>query len=178
MVSPGASFFYIVRDIFEEIKLLLSERWIEKSDVFNETKHYDYALIACEKAILLNPQNTSAYLSKGSLLWHLKRYEEALNVYEQLINIAPDNILALISLAYALLTLGRYQAALQTCEQVVRFDPENVAAHLFRGYLYGLLRDQAYQRAKQIGSERWQEQLNSKYLIMKPDNLSLFKDHK
>jgi hypothetical protein len=165
------AFVYIVRELFEEMKLLLSQQWVEKSEVFADTKYYEHALRACDNAIGLNSKNISAYMSKASLLWHLERYEQALSMYEHVISLEPENIVAHMSRSYALWILGRYRAALQACEHVLFLDPENGIAHLLSAYLYGVLREQAYQRAHQIGLGKWQEYLGNKYLIMKPDTL-------
>jgi tetratricopeptide (TPR) repeat protein len=160
------AFFYVVRDLLEEIKLLLSQRWVEKSKIFHDSQRDDYALLACEKAILLNPLNIPAYLSKGTLLWHARRYEEALSTYKQIIALDPKNIFAHVSETYALWTLGRYHEALIACDQILLLDPENTIAYLVKAHLYTSLRDQAYQKAKQLGFRNKQALLNDGHPIM------------
>jgi tetratricopeptide (TPR) repeat protein len=155
-----------VRDILDEVKLLLSQRWVEKSKVFHDSQRHDYALLACEKALLLNPLNVAAYLSKGALLWHARRYQEALSTYEQIIALDPKHILAHISKTYALWTLGQYHEALITCDHILLLDPENTIAYLIKAHLYTLLREQAYQKAKQIGSRNAQALLNDGHPII------------
>ncbi len=161
------AFLAIVNGIFEEIALLLSQRWLEKSDIFSDTNRYDYALEASKKAIHFNPKNVSAYLSQGALLWRLQQHEEALDTYDQILLLAPDNIVAHISKCYALWTLRRYYAALQACEQALLLHPDNSVLYLLKGQLYGVLQEQAYQQARQLSGTKI-DHINQKYFLMKP----------
>ena len=162
-------FLDIVSDIFKEMKLLLSQKWLEQSNMLYDTQQHEYALNACEQALLLNPENVSASMSKGALLWHLERYEEALALYEQILLLDPGNSVAQMSKCYALWVLGRYPEALQACERVIFLDPENSLVYLLKGQLHELLRNQAYQKARQLGDGKALDFLNYRHLIMKPN---------
>lgn len=164
---------YVVQDLFDEIKLLHSQRWLEKSGISQEIGRYDQALEACDASIALNPANIPAYESKGALLWKLERYREALHVYEEIIRLDPKHIVAHMHRAYALWVLGRHEEALIACKHVISLDPENSLAFLIMGGLYELLRDQSHRRAKQIDAARARLYLTSKYAIINPDILPI-----
>ncbi|GCE15675.1 toll/interleukin-1 receptor domain-containing protein [Tengunoibacter tsumagoiensis] len=144
------AFFSIVQDIYAEITLLLSQKWLETSNNFQDAKDYEYALRACQKAIQLNPRNSSAYLNAGTLFWHLRQYEEALTAYEQVIQLEPTNSIAHVSRCYALWNLGHYQLALHACEQAILLQPDNSTLYLIQAQLYELLKVQALQKARQL----------------------------
>jgi tetratricopeptide (TPR) repeat protein len=167
------AFLGIAKDIFAQITLLLSQRWLEQVNTFYDTQQYNHALQASEKAIRFNPKNVSAYLSRGALYWQLKRYEDALDTYERVIELDADNIIAHMSKCYALWVLGRYQIALQSCERAILLHPENTILYLLKGQLHELLRDQAYQKARQLGGAK-AEYLDQKYLIMQPKDAFAF----
>src|SRR2546421_8659691 len=91
------AFFDVTKVLFKEVSDLLSQKWLEESNVFHAAQRYDDALVACEQAIRLDSKNIAAYMSKGSILWHLNRLGEALEAYELVIHLDPQNIIAYMS---------------------------------------------------------------------------------
>ena len=52
---------------------------------------YDEAIKADEKAIEINPENSTAWTNKGFALYSLNKYDEALAAYDKAIEINPRN---------------------------------------------------------------------------------------
>ncbi|GAC1386526.1 MAG: hypothetical protein NVS4B7_14110 [Ktedonobacteraceae bacterium] len=163
----GDAIHEVLKYIFYKVNVLFSERWLNESSIYYDSKLYNEALKACEQAIELNPYNISAYMSKGAILWHRGYYQESLKVYEQIIRLDPGNIVGYMSRAYVLLNLSRFEEALKACEQAIYLDPNNAIAYVIKGYLLEILANQSFNIAKEIGAEAGQSYLDNKYFIIK-----------
>jgi tetratricopeptide (TPR) repeat protein len=78
---------------------------------------YREALIACDRAIRLDPDLARAYNNKSVALCGLKRYGEAVGVSEQAILIDPNLAVAYHNKGVALQGLGRANEAHQSIER-------------------------------------------------------------
>jgi len=88
--------------------------WTNKGDALYELGRYGEALKCYDKAIEINPNNTTAWNNKGFVLDELVRYEEALKCYDKAIEINPNNTAAWTNKGAALYKLGRKSEA-QRC---------------------------------------------------------------
>ncbi|HEX7445580.1 MAG TPA: tetratricopeptide repeat protein [Methanothrix sp.] len=65
------------------------EAWSAKADIFYFQKHYNNAMICCEKSLCINPNNALACNTKGNILYMLGRYKEAIGCYNKAIESEP-----------------------------------------------------------------------------------------
>src|SRR5690349_13632675 len=83
-------------------------QWADEGNLLYESRHYEEALAAFERAIQLDPGNTIAQCGKASSLNCLGRYEQALTAYTCAILLDPNYAYAYSSMGMTLFALGRY----------------------------------------------------------------------
>ncbi len=93
------------------------DQWLEEGNDHLNGGHYEEALVAYDRAILLDPNLALAYDSKGDALSDLKRYDEALAAYEHAILLDPNLTVAYHNKALTLERLGRTKEAQQAREK-------------------------------------------------------------
>ncbi len=64
--------------------------WYNKGVAIGKLNKSDEALIAYDKAIEINPQNSDAWYNKAVILNKLSKSAEAINAYEKAIEINPQ----------------------------------------------------------------------------------------
>jgi tetratricopeptide (TPR) repeat protein len=129
--------------------------WLAASYSLGILKRYEEMLLACDRALAIDPSHEAAWLNKGFALHYLKRYEEALQTYDRALAIAPNYVLAWDRKGDTLRDLKRYAEAIQVYDQALAIDPNRVSAWDGKG---NTLRDlkryaeaiQAYDRALAI----------------------------
>ena len=136
-----------------------SEGWLDEAKTHLNAKRYEEALVACEQAIRLDPNDAWAYSNKSIALNNLKRYEEALVAFEQAIRLDPNFTDAYTIKGVVLNNLKRYQEALVVCEKAIRLDPNNAVAYDNKGNALQKLgreeeAEQAFAKARQLEAIR------------------------
>jgi len=121
------------------------KKWLEKGDDLIKRKKYEKALIAYEKAIVINPQHAEAWNGKGVALDDLKRHEDAFEAYEKAIEINPDFAEAWTNKGSALDDLKRHENALNAFEKAIEINSEYAAA--WNGKGVGLCTLERYEEA-------------------------------
>ncbi len=104
-----------------------------------ETKNYEEALKATERAIEINPDFARAHSRRGVSLSRLDRHEEALQAFDKAIEIDPNYALAHNNRGNNLDRLGRNEEALQAFDKAIEIDPNYALAHNNRGNSLGRL---------------------------------------
>ena len=69
-------------------------QWVEKSVELLNKKDYDGAVEACFKAIDIDPQNASAWISLGDVYTYQWKYDKAIEYYNKALELDPKNALA------------------------------------------------------------------------------------
>ena len=96
-----------------------------------QAKNYDKALMACERALQLDPNYFLAYYGEGLALHDLGHYLKALAAFECAIQLVPKNPIAYIGKGNSFCKLNRYEEALAAFEQA-ESAPEEVLAAVAR----------------------------------------------
>ncbi len=84
--------------------------------------NYDEVIRRSDKALEVNPQDTSAMIYKAIALSSSGRTEESLALYNEVLAIEPDNSSALHNMGLDLQTMGRYGEALACVEKTICLD--------------------------------------------------------
>lgn len=100
------------------------EYWANQCLLLNEQRKNTEALVACERAISLQPKkdNLDIWTTRGNVLFYLGKYAESLASYNRVVEASPRNSLAIAGQCANLLQLDRYDDAIDTCEQALRVD--------------------------------------------------------
>lgn len=100
------------------------ERWYEKGNALNQSKKYEKAIAAYDRAIKLKPNYYAAWHSRAAALNQLQRYPEALASYEQAIEISADAFEAWYSQGWILVELKQYQEAEASFQKAAQIRPD------------------------------------------------------
>jgi tetratricopeptide (TPR) repeat protein len=112
-----------------------AQDWVLKADCLQKLKHYEEALVSCDKAIELDPNYDRAWARRGDVLDDLKRYEEALASCDKAIELNPNYDWAWVLRGHVLNNLNRYEEALASCDKAIELDPNYVWAWVKRGHV-------------------------------------------
>jgi len=88
-----------------------------------------FAVLAQQQAILLDPNNPQEYINLGGLYYQLNLWDKAADPFRAAINLKPDLANAYYNLAHALQQKGDLKGALEQLENVktlVKNDPTNL----------------------------------------------------
>ncbi len=124
------------------------DEWLEEGKWHAQSRQFERALEAYERAARLDPLSAGAQNNKAAALVELKRYPEALAACEQALRLDPMLLSAHHNRAAALLGLNRYQEALRECAVGLRLDPDNPLAY-------------SNQAAALLGLKRYEEALSA-----------------
>jgi len=102
-----------------------------------EDKHYESAILDCEKAIELSPKLFQAKLLLAKIYSGLEKHAEAVNILEGLIKEFQDETEAYVLLAREYITLKRYNEAAGTMHRLLVAEVDSNVAHFYLGMLYG-----------------------------------------
>jgi len=83
------------------------------------------SILACQKAIVLDPKQEPAYLYMGQALTQLGRLDEAEKTYEKAIELIPGQPMAYQLLAGLYVRKGDFTKAAQTYEDALKIAPES-----------------------------------------------------
>ncbi|MEP6570477.1 MAG: tetratricopeptide repeat protein [Acidobacteriota bacterium] len=119
--------------IFEqEVKLQPNApAYLYLGNAYAYSEHFNAAIQAYEKALLLQPNEEMAYVQLGVAYGHLRRHQEAVEAYRRAIRIDPKNEKAHYSLVLAFLALHDTMAARQEYE-TLRLINAKMATEVFK----------------------------------------------
>ena len=89
-----------------------------------------------DKALVINPVFTPAYINLGNAYSELENYEQAIVHYEQALALDPNYTLAYNGRGLAYADLGDYDQALADYDQALALDPEYTHVYNNRGLVY------------------------------------------
>ncbi len=97
--------------------------WLNASYSLSNLNRHEESLLACDRALAIDPNSGAALANKSHSLWDLKRYEDALEFANRALSFTPDDALALGCKGNALAVLHRYEEALKYFDQSLLIDP-------------------------------------------------------
>ena len=103
--------------------------WKLLGALLNQTGRISEALDACEKAVLLDPNNAEVHNNLGNTLYKLDRLEEAESSYRKSIAIEPKNSLTHYNLGQALHKCGKLEQAEVSYKEAIAFKQNYVEAY-------------------------------------------------
>ena len=112
----------------------VAQEWLDKAHDLDNLKRYEEAIACYDQALLLDPNDLSAYHSKSTDLASLKRYDEAIAVHNQILFLDPGDISAYYRKGHALDNLKRYEEAVTTYDQILLLDPGDILAYHRKGH--------------------------------------------
>ena len=120
----------------EKLSLSLTEEfpkhpfaWKVLAAVLKQMDKINESLIACQKAIKLEPQDTEVHNNLGATLQELGRFEEAEQSLKQAIKLKPDFAKAHNNLGNTLKELGRLEEAETSYKKGIKLKPDYAEAH-------------------------------------------------
>ncbi len=87
---------------------------------------------AFEEALLINPDDATAWNNKGNALGVLGRYQESLDAYGKALSLNPDDANAWNNKGTTLGNLGRYKEAMDCFDRSLGINPHNKDILTFR----------------------------------------------
>ena len=81
------------------------------------------------EAITLDPDNASAYISRGITKFELEKYFDAIKDYDKFISLAPDFAFAYNNRGLVKADLGHYSDAIEDYDKAIALDPNYALAH-------------------------------------------------
>ncbi|MDB2474368.1 tetratricopeptide repeat protein [bacterium] len=116
------------------------------------------SLVASEKSVQLNPQDTEAHNNLGNILKELGRLKEAETSYKKAIKLKPDLVEAHYNLGNTLKELGKLDEAEASYKKTITLKPDLAEAHYNLGNIL-----------KELGRLKEAEASYKKAIILKPD---------
>ena len=89
----------------------------------------DEAIEACNKAVLLKPDNTNAYYNMGNVLNDQGKLDEAVEAYDKAISLNPDHALAYNNMGNTLHEQGKLDEAIEAYNKAVLSNPNYSEAY-------------------------------------------------
>ncbi|MEZ5429033.1 MAG: TonB family protein [Pyrinomonadaceae bacterium] len=89
---------------------------------------FDLAVGNYNKAIELNPQNTSIYVSRGQAFFNKKDYKLAVADYDKAIELNPNEVSAYSNRGISYERMGELEKAISDYKKVIELDEKNEAA--------------------------------------------------
>ena len=118
-----------------------AEQRIERAQQLCESRCWEEALEQIDRALEINPSNSSWWSSKGFLLDHLERYEAAITAYERALEHDPDDRELLSALGLDCVRTGQLLRAIDIFDRVQQIDPGYEPAYCHRIMMYAELGD-------------------------------------
>ncbi len=110
------------------INLVSNENILNNMGIrFAELHILDYALVAFEKAIKLNPKDVRSWNGKGLALLELGKIEDAIKVFEKAIKLNPKDEMSWKEKGDALLKLNRTKEAIKVFDESIKINPKNAS---------------------------------------------------
>ena len=103
---------------------------------FYKKKLFDKAMIDFYQAILLDPNNTVAYIERGNVFNERKQYDRALTEYNQAIRLKTRFEHAYNGRGKSYYFKGQYNKAIADFDKAIRINPKYVNAYINRGHVF------------------------------------------
>lgn len=94
---------------------------------------YEECLLACNRALALDPNDAAAWNNKGSALRKLKSYVEAIQAYDRALAINPNLAAVWSCKGSAFADLKRHEEAIQAYDRALAIDPNYAYAWYNKG---------------------------------------------
>ncbi|MCB1530414.1 MAG: tetratricopeptide repeat protein [Rhodospirillales bacterium] len=101
-----------------------AEWWCNYGIMLNETKRYEEAIEAYDRAIEIDPDYPNSYWNKSHALWLQDRFEEAEKAARKGIEIDGSSAEAWLNLGTAVVKLGRLEEAAECWEKALSINPD------------------------------------------------------
>ncbi len=89
---------------------------------------FEFAVANYNKAVALNPENTSIYLNRALAFFKKKDYEKAIADYNKVIEINPNELIAYSNRANSYEKLGNIEKAVADYKKIIEIDDKNESA--------------------------------------------------
>ena len=125
---------------FSSLALDAAELVVASYSLFN-LQRYSAMLLACERAVEIDPNNSAAWSNKGTALYNLQRFNEALVASDRALKIDPSFSEAWNARGNVMTLLERYDEAVAAHDKVIAISPNDSMAWYNKGCaLLGLKR--------------------------------------
>ena len=126
----------ITKKFEAEDKIFLSNQKVEEGWNLWEKKDFNGAKNLFDEAVQLNPDNTQAYLGRGTSYASLKQNERAIQEFDKAIQLNPNYAMAYNNRGSAYIDLKQYDKAIQDLNNAIQINPKFTEAYLNRGTIY------------------------------------------
>lgn len=116
------------------------EEWLAIGNTYYDEGTFEEALLAYERAIIIDPNFATAYVGKGVALRNLKRYDEALQAYDRAMQLDPGDAAAYNNKSLVLNNLERYRESLIYSQRAIELNAAYPAAYFNMGNALGELK--------------------------------------
>ncbi|MFC1924933.1 tetratricopeptide repeat protein [Chloroflexota bacterium] len=106
---------------------------LSRGNRYYEREEYKLAIENYDLALILKPELSDAWKSKGLALDKLERYEESIKCFDRVIEINPDDSDAWLDKGVALGNIERYEEALECCDEAIELRPNDSNAWFNKG---------------------------------------------
>ena len=97
-----------------------ADEWYNEGVYLDQSRKYDEAIKAYDKALKINPQYAEAWINKGIALANLKKYEEATKAYDKALKINPRYVIVWYNKGIALANLKKYEEAIKANNEAMK----------------------------------------------------------
>jgi tetratricopeptide (TPR) repeat protein len=101
--------------------------WIDASYSLAQVRRYEEMLLACDRAIAIDPNSPYAWRNKGLALIGLNHYEDAIQAINRALVIDQNYFAAWWNKGVALNNLGRNEEAIQSYDRALAIEPNSAA---------------------------------------------------
>jgi tetratricopeptide (TPR) repeat protein len=125
---------------------------------------HEKAIVACERAVVLNPNGIISLFQLGNALSSVGRFEEAIPHLKRAIRLNPlDPSIALFGLGSAYVRMERYEEAITVLKKALHYQPDFLTAHVRLSACYAALgrEEEAHAEAAEV------LRLNPKFSVKK-----------
>jgi tetratricopeptide (TPR) repeat protein len=98
--------------------------WFHKGRELMSSEKYNEAIKAYDKAIKINPHDSSSWYNKGNSLFNLNKYDDAIEAYNKAIEINPQNLYAWENKGFALSYLNKPYEAREAYNRAIEINPQ------------------------------------------------------
>ena len=116
--------------------IALSNRKVEEAVKLCNKRNWNDALLICEDAIRLNPNNANAYETLAWTCNALERFNDAIYALNKALELNPNSGVANERLAMSYIGLREYDKAMTYCNKAMKVDPDWIWAYSARGVVY------------------------------------------
>jgi len=116
-----------------------SDYYARRGESYWRLGEYQKAIADCDKAIQLDPNNSSAYAVRGASYGWLGEYPKAIADCDKAIQLDPNYSFAYAVRGDSYRLLGEYRKAIADCDKAIQLDPNYSFAYAARGESYRLL---------------------------------------